>query len=50
MEHTTLKLARFCLIFMYNMIAFEHKWERYNKRGLIAKMPYSARLQAQLRK
>ena len=44
MDHTTLKLARFYPIFMYNMNAFEHKCKRCSRRGLIAKMPHSGNL------
>ena len=45
MKCTILILTFFCPNNMYNMFASEHKCKRYNKRGLIAKMPHSARLQ-----
>ena len=50
MKCTILILTFSCPNNMYSTFASEHKCKRYNKRGLIAKMPHSARLQAQLRK
>ena len=49
MDHTILKLARFCSIFMYNMFASEHKCKRSNRRGLIAKCHHFRQKLAQLR-